>query len=67
MAKKADTKQRAQEQARAGLPDDADHRLPYVDPGDHYVAQARGLDPAGIVGREEPAKSPDKPQPPLSR
>ena len=44
-----------------------DHRLDYQDPAEHYVARARGLDPAGIVGRDKPAKSPEKPQPPYSR
>lgn len=39
MPKKTDDKQRAQEQARAGLPEDADYRLPYVDPQEHYVAR----------------------------
>jgi hypothetical protein len=34
---------------------------------EHRVAQARGLDPMGIVGRDEPAVSPKKPEPPLSR
>jgi hypothetical protein len=34
---------------------------------DHHVAQARGLDPQGIIGRDEPAVSPKKPEPPLSR
>jgi hypothetical protein len=64
MAKKETNEQLAPKQARDGLSDDADYRLPYVDPGDHYVAQARGLDPAGIVGREGSGKSPDKPKPP---
>jgi hypothetical protein len=67
MARKKNDKERAQKVARDGLPDDHDHRLPYVDAFDHHVARARGLDPACIVDRDVPAKSPDKPTPPYSR
>jgi hypothetical protein len=58
--KKKTTKKREQtdkERAEAFAPDAVTHR----------VAQERGIDPMGILGRGEPATSPTKPEPPYSR
>jgi len=59
--KKLTDKERAEKLARKNAREDA------PSPFDHYVAQERGLDPMGIIGRDEPAVSPTKPEPPYSR
>jgi hypothetical protein len=59
--KRLSPKERAEKIARKNAREDA------PSPFEHYVAEDRGLDPMGIIGRDEPAVSPTKPEPPYSR